>query len=228
MHVQIHDPTARIEEIHGFTVVVDVLRAFSVAYFIEKATPGKYIVVNDIEIAFDLKEKFKSVILIGERSGVKIPGFDFGNSPTEILNQNFSNHIVVHTTSAGTNGLIKQSRKNLVVVGSFVNFSSIVKYVLNNNIEIVNIYCTASRGDIFGLEDYLFAEHLRESLLSGFVEYDEIRTKIFDINKEGFSESGFAPRTDLLLCLDINKFDSLLTPVPCTLDNKLLELRKLA
>jgi 2-phosphosulfolactate phosphatase len=42
--------------------------------------------VGDLELAYQLKEQNPSFRLIGERGGVKLPGFDYGNSPTEIEN----------------------------------------------------------------------------------------------------------------------------------------------
>lgn len=54
--VKILSPGSDVEEIKGFTIVVDVFRAFTVFYS----------------------------ILIDERNGIKIEGFDYGNSPTEL------------------------------------------------------------------------------------------------------------------------------------------------
>jgi 2-phosphosulfolactate phosphatase len=41
---------------------------------------------------------------MGERKGKKLPGFDYGNSPTEIQAIDFSGKTVIQTTSAGTQG----------------------------------------------------------------------------------------------------------------------------
>jgi len=41
---------------------------------------------------------------MGERKGKKLPGFDYGNSPTEIQAIDFSGKTVIQTTSAGTRG----------------------------------------------------------------------------------------------------------------------------
>jgi 2-phosphosulfolactate phosphatase len=174
MEINIYDPKCNSSEIEGFTIVVDVFRAFTVSYFIAENKPSKYIVVDDIDKAFSLAKVYDNSILIGERNGIRIEGFHYGNSPTEIVGKNFANKIVIHTTSAGTKGLLRQSDKNEVVVGSFVNAKTLINYILSNEIDKVNIYCTANIGDMFGEEDFLFANYIKNELLNKGNDYDNI------------------------------------------------------
>jgi 2-phosphosulfolactate phosphatase len=204
-----------------------VLRAFSVSYFIEAAHPTRYIVVDDVSVAFSLRKRYSDVILVGERQGIKIPGFDFGNSPTEILCQDFTGKTVVHTTTAGTKGLVRQPKTNLVAAGSFVNVSAIVRYVWNRGFDVVNIYCTANRGEGIGVEDHLFADYLKNELLGAYNDFAAVRCLIFEANSEAFSGTGFAPRTDLEHCLEADRFDSVLARTSSPLDSSLLELKRL-
>ena len=44
----------------------------------------KLIVIGDKEIAYNLKKGNSDYILIGERGGIKLPKFDYGNSPSQI------------------------------------------------------------------------------------------------------------------------------------------------
>ena len=46
---------------------------------------------------------------MGERDGEKLPGFDFGNSPSEILEnaEKIKNKICYHNTTAGTQAFNK-------------------------------------------------------------------------------------------------------------------------
>lgn len=62
-----------------------------------------------------LKQQNNESLLIGERKGVKIEGFDYGNSLTEIVDKDFSNKVVIHTTTAGTKGLMRQPEKILLL-----------------------------------------------------------------------------------------------------------------
>ena len=210
MQINIYSPDCDASKIQGFTIVVDVLRAFSVSYFINENKPIKYIVLDSIEKAFELKEKMPNSLLIGERQGIKIPGFDYGNSPTEIINKDFSKKIIIHTTTAGTKGLLAQNETNKVVVGSFVNAQALLNYINNNSIKIVNIYCTAPKNEVNGEEDYYFAEYIKALLLHkpfDFAQSVEIMKKG---TGKGFSDIGFAPYTDFTYCMELNRYNSIL------------------
>lgn len=64
---------------------------------------AKYIILaQTLEEAYALKRAHPEYILAGERGGIKPEGFDFGNSPTEIFDQDFTDKVIVHTTSNGT------------------------------------------------------------------------------------------------------------------------------
>lgn len=69
----IHDP----KEARGIAVIIDVFRAFTVEPYLINNGTEKLIAVGDKEIAYALKEKNKNIVLIGEREGIKLPGFDF-------------------------------------------------------------------------------------------------------------------------------------------------------
>lgn len=208
--VNIYDPETDVNSINGFTIVVDVFRAFTVSYFILANNPKKYIAVDNIELAFSLKQQYSDSLLIGERNGIKIEGFDYGNSPSEIVNKDFSNKTVIHTTTAGTKGLIRQPEYNTVIIGSFVNANAIVKYILKNKIEVVNIYCTAEKGKLFGEEDYYFADYLKSKIEKKEIDYKEIKHKLRIGSGKGFRDNGFAPYSDFEYCMDLDKYDSIL------------------
>ena len=205
--VNIYDPETDTDKIDGFTIVVDVFRAFTVSYFIMENNPKKYIAVDNIDLAFKLKNEIPDSILIGERKGIKIEGFDYGNSPTEINNKDFSKNTIIHTTTAGTKGLLRQPVKNCVVVGSFVNAKALVEYVKTNNIKVVNIFCTAEKGKKYGEEDYVFADYLKGKILSEEVDFEEIKQKLRVGSGKVFSKNGFAPYSDFEHCMDLNKFN---------------------
>lgn len=64
-------------EAKGIAVIIDVFRAFSVEPYLINNGVKKLIAVGDKEIAYDLKEKNKNIVLVGERDGLKLPGFDY-------------------------------------------------------------------------------------------------------------------------------------------------------
>lgn len=211
MDISIYPPDSDASAITGFTIVVDVLRAFSVSYFIHENRPDRYLAADSVERAFGLRDEIAGSILVGERQGVKIPGFDFGNSPTEIVGRDFRGRTVIHTTTCGTRGLVAQPESNDVVVGSFVNAAALVRHIRANSIDRVNIFCTALPEDVFGEEDYLFADYLKTVLTGGSPDFPAIVARLKAGTGRGFREGGFAPYSDFEYCMALNRFDAILS-----------------
>ena len=116
----------------GLTVVIDVFRAFTTAAFV-MANGAKCIhPVGTLKEVFNLKRLHPDWILIGERGGKKVPGFDYGNSPYEVSSVDFTGRTVVQTTSAGTQGIVNAVDAEEIVLGSFVMADSIVEYIKKN------------------------------------------------------------------------------------------------
>ncbi|MDC7225930.1 MAG: 2-phosphosulfolactate phosphatase [Spirochaetales bacterium] len=210
MKINIIAPDSNTEKIEGFTIVVDVFRAFSTAYYIQEKNPLKYILSESIEHSWQLKNANKNSILIGEREGYKIEGFNFGNSPTEIAGSDFSRNVVIHTTTNGTRGVLAQPVDNEVVVGSFVNLQALLNHIYDNKIQTVNIYCTAPKDTLYGEEDWVFADYLKARLTGENSSFEDVIVKLRNGTGRGFVEETFAPYTDFLMCMDINRFDFIL------------------
>jgi 2-phosphosulfolactate phosphatase len=80
---------------------------------------------------------------MGERGGKKQEGFDYGNSPTEIENVDFSHKTVIMTTGAGTRGLNMACNASEIITGSFVNAKAVMRYIQQSSYDEVNLLCTA-------------------------------------------------------------------------------------
>lgn len=109
--------------------------------------------VESVEKALKFKGK---AILIGERDSVKVEGFDFGNSPTEI--KNISGKEVVLTTTNGTRA-VSMLRCSIVVAASFPNVSSVKKFV--SDFDRIDVVCSGDSGKM-SLEDFLLAGMIAE------------------------------------------------------------------
>ena len=105
MKINILEYTAGAKKAEGLTVINDVFRAFSVACYAYDAGATAIISTDKVEKAFELK-KVQKLRISGRKGRKKVPGFDFGNSPTELLAANLEGKTVIHTTTAGTNGLV--------------------------------------------------------------------------------------------------------------------------
>jgi len=141
-------------------VVVDILRATScmVTAFAHGA--------ESIQPIANLDEcrqmKVRGYIISGERDGKKVDGFDKGNSPFEYMGDQVRGQKIAFTTTNGTQAIEKSKQAREIIVGSFLNLSSVVRYLLfsRNNVLIV---CAGWKGKV-NLEDTLFAGALVEKL----------------------------------------------------------------
>lgn len=64
-------------------VVIDVFRFTTTVLAALEAGIERFYPVGEVEEAWRLKASHPKLLLAGERNALKIPGFDFGNSPLE-------------------------------------------------------------------------------------------------------------------------------------------------
>lgn len=197
----------------GLTVVIDVFRAFSLEAYAIHAGAKEIIAVAEIDTARKLKKQNPEYILVGERNEKKVPGFDFENSPSHILEENLEGKTLVHTTSAGTRGLAKAMHSEEVLTGAFVNASAVVRYIKNVQPGEVSLVCMGYAAEYPVEEDTFCAEYIKNELCgvkSNFQKYvDIIRhtsgKRFFEKEKQHFS-----PSSDFDLCLQLNRFNFVL------------------
>jgi 2-phosphosulfolactate phosphatase len=92
----------------GLVVVVDVLRAFTLAALALGAGARAIRCVATVEEALALRQANPGSLAMGEHHhGRRVPGFDLGNSPTELADADVDGRLLIHRTSAGTQGLVR-------------------------------------------------------------------------------------------------------------------------
>ena len=213
MEIKILQLTEGAKAAKGLTVVIDVFRAFSTACYVFAAGADKIIPVEHVEEAFNLKNLMPDVVMLGERFERKVPGFDFGNSPTHIMNQDFTGKTIVMTTSSGTKGIANAVLADEIISGSFVNAGAIVRYIKQKNPDVVSLVCMGYEGRYPTQEDTFLAEYVRDILLNIETEFEKMKqilrigdgARLLDpVNHE------WSPASDFELCLDLNRFDFVL------------------
>lgn len=228
MKIQILQLIDGAKKAEGLTVVIDVFRAFSLACYLADQGAERIIPVGNIDIAYQLKKKHSEYILIGERNE-RIPiGFDFGNSPTHVQGIDFSGRTIVHTTSAGTQGLANANNASELLTGSFVNADAIVKYIKQKQPNLVSLVCMGYSAQKPTEEDTFCAEYIRDRLLSRPVDIPKIIDIIrFTSGKRLFAPENqeHSPETDFYLCTAFNKFNFVLKATGNSDGN--LELKKI-
>ncbi len=159
LHMVEGDKNAR-----GITVIIDVFRAFTVEAYLMNNGADKIIPTDDIKKALEYKKLDPNIVLIGERHGVKLPGFDFGNFPSQIENIFFKGKTIVHTTSAGTKGI--------------VNAKAIAEYIKVKEPKEVSLVCMELDALKETEEDNLCAYYIKSLLENKNVNIDNEISKL--------------------------------------------------
>ena len=99
-------PSEKLKE-HDCRLVVDLLRASTQITTFFDIGGEVLLPATEVAAAMELKDQLGSDWkLMGERGGLIVPGFDFGNSPLE-LSQNGGAQNAIITTSNGTSALMR-------------------------------------------------------------------------------------------------------------------------
>ena len=213
MQIQILHLLEGAREAKGLTVVIDVFRAFSVACYISNNGAERIIPVADIAEAYRLKREIPYSILIGERNERVPEGFDFGNCPTHLLHVDFTGKTVIHTTSAGTQGLVNARQAKERITGSFVNAQAIVRYIKSKQPDSVSLVCMGYSMKHPTEEDTLCAEYIRSCLENAPLDFNEIKETIGKTSAKRLflpENQSFSPSTDFDLCTDLGRFNFVL------------------
>ncbi len=209
MEIEISHLTEGAQNASGIAVVIDVFRAFSTACYVFNGGAEKIVPVGTVDRAFELKMQHPDWMIMGEREERKVEGFDFGNSPSHLIDFDFTGRSVIQTTSAGTRGLVNAGGADEVLTGSFVNAAAIAQYIRKKSPEKVSLVCMGYAAEYQTEEDTFCAEYIKALLLNEGVDFRKMREVIRNTAGKRFfidENQYFAPSADFDLCLDLNKF----------------------
>jgi 2-phosphosulfolactate phosphatase len=217
LKIEILDFAAGARAARGVAVVIDVFRAFSIACYAFANGAHRIIPVAEIEEARRLKRMHPEFVSLGERNARKIEGFDFGNSPTCIEHEDFTGRTLIHTTHAGTQGLISATQAEIVITGSLVNAAAICRYI--NRLAPAEVSLVRMGQDARERcdEDDLCAEMLSVRLRGGHFDTDTIRQRLRaapSARKFFDPDATWAPERDFELCTAADRFDFVLRLFP--------------
>ena len=194
----------------GLTVIIDVFRAFSLECYLYDMGVKQIRPVGTIEEAFSLKQRIQNSILIGERHGKKCDGFDYGNSPSTISKTDVAGKTIIHTTSAGTQGIVNAVDASEIITGSLVNAKATAEYILARQPQTVSLVCMGNGGGRPAPEDELCAEYMK-SILEGR-ELTDLEQRVSSLKENGgehfFDKSRqmIFPEADFYMCVEYDKF----------------------
>ncbi|MCW4050924.1 MAG: 2-phosphosulfolactate phosphatase [Candidatus Bathyarchaeota archaeon] len=194
----------------GLAVVIDVFRAFTTAAYVMANGADRIHPVGSLEEVFSLREKNPDWVLMGERGGNRVEGFDYGNSPYEVRDIDFTGKTVVQSTSAGTQGIVNAKDADEVLPGSFVMADAIARYIQGRNPEVVSLVAMGWGGKARSVEDEALADYLEARLRGWKTDFKELKHRI-RINPQG--DKFFDPAQpnfvegDFHCAMDLNRFD---------------------
>src|SRR4051794_2211343 len=140
-------------------IVIDVLRATSTICQALASGYERVVCVGEVEDARALAGP--GVALAGERHNVLIEGFDFGNSPRELIGEPKAETLVLTTTN-GTRALLAAAAAcETVLVASLLNLDAVV--AVAKEADEVGILC-AGVERAFALDDAYVAGRIASAL----------------------------------------------------------------
>jgi 2-phosphosulfolactate phosphatase len=161
---------ANAGDARGIVIVIDVIRAFTVAgYAFAGGARGLWL-VRTVEEAQALHTREPEALLAGEVDGRLIPGFDLNNSPVRVASTDLRGKLVIQRTGAGTQGAVGAVNASHVLLCALTNARATAAYarrIFTATGDPVTLLPTGDQTDfVFGSEDVICADYV-EALLRG-------------------------------------------------------------
>ncbi|NUT03115.1 MAG: 2-phosphosulfolactate phosphatase [Hamadaea sp.] len=109
---------AELTRVQSVAVVIDVLRAFTVAAWAFNQGAEKIVLAESLDEALALKERHPDWVAL--KDGPPAPGFDTVNSPALLKSIDLAGRTVVQKTTNGTVGVHAAKDASLLLCASFV------------------------------------------------------------------------------------------------------------
>ncbi len=136
-------------------VVVDVLRMTTTAAVLFARGLHELFVIADADEAARLARR-TGALLLGERGGLPLPGFDGGNSPLERLHDDLSGRSAILCTTNGSRAVEAVASARHVLLGALVNASAVADRAVALAERRILLVC-AGTGGAPSLDDVLGA-----------------------------------------------------------------------
>ncbi len=205
------------EEARGVAIVIDVIRAFSVAgYAFGSGASGIWLVRSVVE-AFALREREPRALLAGEVGGRLITGFDYNNSPARMARADVRGRRLIQRTGAGTQGAVNAVNAAHLLCCGLVNAQATATYARalaacdDGVITLMSTAAPVEENNIPAIEDDVCADYL-EALLRGHTNARDVLAagvaRLREIGRLGIFEQGWPdfPPEDVPAFLATDRF----------------------
>ncbi|MFD1040208.1 2-phosphosulfolactate phosphatase [Virgibacillus byunsanensis] len=185
-------PTVRAD----ITIVIDVIRAFTVAHYAFLQGAKRIFLAETVEQAILIKKANPTYLLAGEIDGLAIKGFDLENSPYRIQQTDLSGKTLVLKTTNGVRGALRSLSSDHIFVTGLTNARKTADFIRENMTNeketLVQIMATHPSGD----DDLACAEYIKnriedtnlvsEADVIERVKKSHVAEKFFDTSNDAF------------------------------------------
>ncbi len=207
MEITVRSLIRGAQESQGIAVIIDVFRCFTTEAVAFDRGAEKIILVSEIEEALELKERGLGQIVIGEVGGKRPEGFDYGNSPSELMYANLSGKTIIQSTRAGTVGVTNVSEADVIYGGSLAVAGATARAIAFHKPEKVSLVAMGLEGKVKADEDEQCALYLRNLLQGRRPDKDSVRALILAGEESQKYDDPSLPQwppEDRMMALDID------------------------
>ncbi len=210
MNVRIESLIEGAKRARGTVVIVDVFRAFTTAAVAFARGASRIVIVPDPTEALRLRDRGDGDFCVGEVNGIRPEGFDFGNSPYELMQADVRGKVVILSTRAGTVGVAAATGADEVYAGSFVVANATANAILRTQPTEVTLVAMGWNATVRTDEDEQFVLYLRNLLQGRRPDPEAVRKLVLaggEIAKfHDPAQPHFHPQ-DIQIALEIDKYD---------------------
>ena len=214
---------AELVEAPSVAVVVDVMRAYTVAAWAFAQGAEKIVLAESLDEARTLKARHPDWVAL--KDGPPAPGFDFVNSPGLLRSVDLSGRTVVQKTTAGTVGALAVKEASLVLCAGFVVAEATARLLRTRGCDRVTFVVTGEDGRAD--EDLACAQYIARRAAEARTDAAEFLHRAGESRAAAELAEGVRQGVhpdDVALCLELDRFpfamvaaleDSLMVLRPC-------------
>lgn len=202
-------------------VVVDVMRAFTVAAWAFARGAEKIVLSGSLDESLALKARHPEWVTL--KDGPPAPGFDAVNSPALLRSVDLGGRTVVQKTTAGTVGALAVKDAPLVLCASFVVAGATAEVLRAGGSDSVTFVVTGEGGKAD--EDLACAQYIARQVTEAGTDAAEFLRRAGDSRAASELAEGVrqgAHPDDVALCLELDRFPFAMV---ATLEDSLMVLR---
>ncbi|MFE6961568.1 2-phosphosulfolactate phosphatase [Streptomyces sp. NPDC057696] len=212
---------AELVEAPSVAVVVDVMRAFTVAAWAFGQGAEKIVLAESLDEALALKARHPDWVAL--KDGSLAPGFDTVNSPGLLRSIDLGGRTVVQKTTAGTVGALAVKEASLVLCAGFVVAEATARLLRTRGPDNVTFVVTGEDGQAD--EDLACAQYIARRATEAGTDAAEFLRRASESRAASELTEGVrlgVHPDDVALCLELDRFPFAMV---ATLEDSLMVLR---